>query len=279
MSKRPSDNGDSCSKRSKKVSVFHISTILSRTFFSSLRNSPTFTHTSSKHQEEAPEVKALPCREPKFCAQETLIKLGNQDKVVEKIDDDNMVVLLGEGIVTAGNSDQTVSFLEYVKMPNMQSLFGGWNVGVDIQTIRYAKKAKGKLQTFSDISDTVAYLQLAIKKQTPFSSCNLIGCESSFELTRCPSNGQMVPKQRVEGNGNKATVICSFGQTRYLRVSFSISFPNLPTKCETTIKLMRCPGSGAMEACSRDNSHAATVICSFGQTRYLRVSTAILSFQ
>lgn len=49
--------------------------------------------------------------------------------------------------------------------------------------------------------------------------------------------------------------------------------------CETTIKLMRCPGSGAMEACSRDNSHAATVICSFGQTRYLRVSTAILSFQ
>lgn len=215
----------------------------------------------------------MPCREPKFCAQETLIKLGNQDnKVVEKIDDNNMVVLLGEGI---GNSDQIVSFLEYVKMPNMQSLFGGWNVGVDIQTIRYAKKAKGKLQTFSDISDTVAYLQLAIKKRTPFSSCNLIGCESSFELTRCPSNGQMVPKQRGEGNGNVATVICSFGQTRYLRVSFS----NLPTKCETTIKLMRCPGSGAMEACSRDNSHAATVICSFGQTRYLRVSTAILSFQ
>lgn len=181
----------------------------------------------------------MPCREPKFCAQETLIKLGNQDnKVVEKIDDNNMVVLLGEGIVTAGSSDQTVSFLEYVKMPKMQSLFGGWNFGVDaedaaeeledtIQTIRYAKKENGKLQTFSDISETVAPLQLAIKERTPF-SCNLTGCESSFELMRCPSNGQMVPTQRVNGNGNVATVICSFGQTRYLRVSsFSISFPNL----------------------------------------------------
>ena len=124
----------------------------------------------------------------------SLIKLGDQDKVVEEIDGSNVVVLLNAG------SDVRDNFMQYTQQQHMLGSFGEWNgKGTVCQTIRYGR---GKLRPINDLVEQTAALKHTVEERTPF-SFKIVNYES-FELMRCPPSGKIPTTQWEKGNSDVA---------------------------------------------------------------------------